>query len=99
MYLWKGIITWLIIGALAGAMMGTVIKREKKGLVDHLTNMGLGLAGALLGGVLFAVIPIARPLAVVSISLEDVVAALVGSSLILLGAWIWRKQSAKKTGK
>lgn len=88
------VITWLIVGALAGSMAGMLVKVKKKGF-GHIMNMGVGLVGALIGGMVFKVIPIARPLAAISISLEDIVAGLVGSLLFLLAIRVMRKRAAK----
>ena len=46
------IITWVIVGALAGSLTGLAVTRKKKGF-GHLKNLGVGLAGALIGGLLF----------------------------------------------
>jgi len=45
--------TWLIVGALAGSLAGVLVKRRKEGF-GGLTNLGIGLVGALLGGALFS---------------------------------------------
>ena len=77
------VITWLVVGGLAGTLMGKMT-RGKKGGLARLANLGVGLVGALIGGLLFAVVPMARPLAAISVNLEDIVAALVGSVIFLL---------------
>ncbi len=85
------IITWLIIGALAGALTGLVVKRRKEGF-GHFTNLGVGLVGALIGGALFQVFGIDFGLGSISVSLEDLVAAFLGSLMFLLGLRLLRKQ-------
>ncbi len=55
------VITWLIVGALAGWLAGMLVKRRKQGF-GHLANLGIGLvsAGAVLvvaGAVTFFVWP------------------------------------------
>ena len=72
------LIVWLIVGAIAGSLVGLVVKRDKRGF-GWLGNLGIGLVGALVGGVLFRVLRIDLGLGVISISLEDVVAAFVGA--------------------
>ena len=76
-------ITWLIVGALAGSLAGLVVKRSRQGF-GHFTHLGIGLVGAVLGGVLFRLLGVDLGLGAVSVSLEDLVAAFVGSLLFLL---------------
>lgn len=86
------IIVWVIVGVLGGSLTGLLVKRERKGF-GMLPNLGLGLAGALVGGVLFRLLGLFPDLDKISISLRDVVSALVGS-LIVLGA-LWLRQRSK----
>ena len=46
------LIVWLLVGALAGSIVGMLVKRTKKGF-GHIINLGIGLVGALIGGFLF----------------------------------------------
>ena len=84
------IVVWLIIGLLGGSLAGLIIKRDPKGF-GVLGNLGLGLAGAFVGGLLFRVLGLLRGLDSVAISLRDVVAAVVGSLLVLVALWLWRR--------
>jgi uncharacterized membrane protein YeaQ/YmgE (transglycosylase-associated protein family) len=67
-------IVWVIVGLLGGSLAGLVITRDRKGL-GLIRNLGLGLVGALVGGLLFRVLGLAPGLDRVAISLRDVVAA------------------------
>jgi uncharacterized membrane protein YeaQ/YmgE (transglycosylase-associated protein family) len=87
---WTQLIVWIIIGFAGGTLAGLVIKWTPKGF-GFPTNLGLGMAGALLGGFLFQLFDILPSLDKISISLRDVVAALCGSLLVLLVLWL-RKQ-------
>jgi uncharacterized membrane protein YeaQ/YmgE (transglycosylase-associated protein family) len=80
-------IVWIIIGLLGGSLAGLIIKRERKGF-GLLRNLGLGLVGALVGGLLFRVLGLFPDLDKVTVSLRDVVAAVVGSLLILAAFWL-----------
>jgi uncharacterized membrane protein YeaQ/YmgE (transglycosylase-associated protein family) len=84
------IIVWIIIGLLGGSVAGLIIKRERKGF-GLLQNLGLGLAGALVGGLLFRMLGILPALDKVSVSLRDIVAAVVGSLIVLAGIWAWQR--------
>jgi uncharacterized membrane protein YeaQ/YmgE (transglycosylase-associated protein family) len=88
------ILAWIIAGALVGSFTGLLIKRQKKGF-GIFVNLGIGLAGAILGGLIFRVFGIDLGLSEIAISLEDLVAAFAGALLFLLGLWIYRKFFAK----
>ncbi|MFC1680692.1 GlsB/YeaQ/YmgE family stress response membrane protein [Pseudomonadota bacterium] len=77
------IIVWLVVGAIAGTLIGALVKRSRKGF-GAATNLGIGLIGALIGGLLFKVLKLDLGLGKISVSLEDIVAATAGSILFLL---------------
>ena len=83
-------IVWIIIGLLGGSLAGLIVRRERKGF-GIIRNLGLGLVGALVGGLLFRVLGLFPSLANVAISLRDVVAAFVGSLLVLTALWLWQR--------
>ena len=83
-------IVWIIIGLLGGSLAGLIIKRERKGF-GALRNLGLGLVGALVGGLLFRLLDLFPELDKVTISLRDVVAATVGSLLVLAVLWLLQR--------
>lgn len=87
---WSAIITWLIVGALAGALAGMVVKRSKRGY-GRFSNFGIGLIGALIGGGIFRIFGIDLGLGAVAVSLQDLVAAFSGSLLFLLALRIHRR--------
>lgn len=92
------LIVWVIIGLLGGTLAGLIAKRERSGF-GLMRNLGLGLAGALVGGFLFRILDIWPRLALVAISLRDVVAAVVGSLIVLGILWLWHKyQKPASTG-
>ena len=88
------LVTWLIVGALTGPLVGRLVTRGKKNGFGHLTNLGIGLVGALLGGILFSIIPVIRPLAAVSVNLEDLISAVLGALLFLLIVRVVQKRKA-----
>ncbi|MFZ0502510.1 MAG: GlsB/YeaQ/YmgE family stress response membrane protein [Chthoniobacterales bacterium] len=85
------VVVWLIIGLLGGSLAGLLIKRERTGF-GILRNLGLGLVGAFVGGLLFRLFGLFSELHKISISLRDVMAAIVGSLLVLAALWAWRRQ-------
>jgi uncharacterized membrane protein YeaQ/YmgE (transglycosylase-associated protein family) len=84
------IIVWIIVGLIGGSLAGLIVKRERKGF-GLLRNFGLGLAGALVGGFLFRVFRILPALDQVMVSLRDVVAAIVGSLIVIAALWLWHR--------
>jgi uncharacterized membrane protein YeaQ/YmgE (transglycosylase-associated protein family) len=89
-------IVWLIVGALAGNLTGRVVTFKREGL-GRWTNLGVGMAGALLGGILFRVFHIDLGLGDLKVTFEDLIAAFAGSLLLVAGWWLvavvrrWRK--------
>ena len=75
-------VVWIIVGLLGGSIAGLIIRRERRGF-GVWRNLGLGLVGALVGGLLFWLLGLFPGLDSVRISLRDVVAAIVGSFLVL----------------
>ncbi len=91
------LIVWLVVGALAGSVTGLLVKRQREGF-GRLGNLGVGLSGALIGGLLFNLFRIDLGLAEVSISLEDLIAALVGSLLFLGAVRLIRRTKERRSG-
>ena len=87
------LIVWIVVGLLGGSLGGLLITWEREGF-GFLRNLGVGLAGALVGGFLFRAFGIFPDLDKIAISLRDVVAALVGSLLVLAALWLWRRSKA-----
>jgi uncharacterized membrane protein YeaQ/YmgE (transglycosylase-associated protein family) len=83
-------IVWIIVGLLGGSFAGVMITWDRKGL-GILRNMGVGLVGALVGGLLFRMFKFFPGLDRIVISLRDVVAAVVGSFIVLTAFWIWQR--------
>ncbi|MFT4098970.1 MAG: GlsB/YeaQ/YmgE family stress response membrane protein [Rhodoblastus sp.] len=83
------LITWLIVGVIAGSLTARVITRQRAGY-GLVTNIALGCGGALIGGALFWLFNLLPTLDKVAISARDVVAAVAGSLLLLAGVWAWR---------
>jgi uncharacterized membrane protein YeaQ/YmgE (transglycosylase-associated protein family) len=86
------VIVWILVGLIGGSLAGLLAKGEKRGF-GIWKNLAIGLAGALVGGLLFRLLGILRSLDGVTISLRDVIAAFVGSLLVLVALW-WKGRSA-----
>ena len=87
---WAQIIVWLIVGLIGGTLAGVVVRWQREGF-GWFTNLGIGLVGALVGGLIFRLFNILPGLDAISISLRDVASAVIGSFLFLIGLWAWHK--------
>ncbi len=77
-------ITWLIIGLIAGFLARLVIRGNGFSMV---TNIGIGLAGAFVGGTLFSILRIPAPgflAGGITLPYFDIVVAFIGAVLVLL---------------
>ena len=77
--------------AIAGSLAGSVVTGKWEGL-GRWTSLGIGLVGALIGGAIFRLIGIWPGLEAFSISLRDVVAAIIGSLIFLAVLWFVRNR-------
>jgi uncharacterized membrane protein YeaQ/YmgE (transglycosylase-associated protein family) len=84
------IVVWIIVGLAGGSLAGLLITRQRRGF-GMFRNLALGLAGALVGGLLFRLLRLLPELDRVMISLRDIVAALVGSLIVLAALWLWQR--------
>lgn len=88
-------IVWIVVGLLGGSLAGLLITWERKGF-GLVRNLAVGLIGALVGGLLFRWVGLFPSLDKVAISLRDVVAAVVGSLLVLIALWLWRRSQTSQ---
>ena len=89
------LIVWIIVGLLGGSLAGLITTWDPKGH-GLVRNLAVGLAGALVGGLIFRVFGLLPALDQVSISLRDVVAAVVGSLIVLIAVWFWQRPAAQR---
>ncbi len=85
------VIVWLLVGALAGTFTGIVIMRKREGF-GRWANLGVGLMGAAIGGFLFELFGIDLGLGELAVSIEDLLAAFLGSLIFLLAVWLVRRR-------
>ena len=89
------LVVWLIVGGLAGNVAGAIVKRKKEGY-GKMKNMLIGLAGAVIGGLVVNVFKIDFGLGEMRVTFEELLFALLGSLGLLMVLWIVGKQKAKK---
>ncbi len=78
------VLTWIIIGLIAGFLAGLIVRGRRFGL---LTSVILGLIGALIGGFLFSILRLPVPAALqepINIHWIDILVAFVGAVILLL---------------
>jgi uncharacterized membrane protein YeaQ/YmgE (transglycosylase-associated protein family) len=86
-------IVWLVIGGLAGTLAGRLVTLKKEGL-GRWTNLGVGMAGALIGGLVLRIFRINLGLG--EIKIEDLIAAFFGSLAFVAIWWLVAKFRGKK---
>ncbi len=88
-------IVWLVVGGLAGNLAGRLVTLKKEGL-GRWTNLGVGMLGALIGGLVFNVFGINLGLGDLKVTGEDLVAAFLGSLLLIAAWWLIRMFRGKR---
>jgi uncharacterized membrane protein YeaQ/YmgE (transglycosylase-associated protein family) len=69
--------------------------RQRRGF-GPLGNLAVGFVGALIGGLIFYAFHIDLGLGAIAVTLEDLVAALLGSLLFLIVLYFSRRQLARR---
>ena len=86
---WTAVVTWLIVGSLAGALTGLLLRGTRYGY-GKWANLAIGLVGALIGGAVVNVFGIQMGLASISVSVQDLLAAFLGSLVFLAALRFWK---------
>ena len=92
------LVVWLIVGALAGNVAGAIARRKKAGY-GKMKNMLIGLAGAVIGGVVVNVFKIDFGLGEMRVTFEELLFALLGSLVLIFSLWIIGKKKARAAKK
>ena len=87
------IIVWIIVGGFAGTLAGRTVTLKKEGL-GRWTNLLVGMVGAVIGGEFFSLFKINFGLGELKITFEDLIAAFLGSLLVI---FVWRMIAGTKT--
>jgi uncharacterized membrane protein YeaQ/YmgE (transglycosylase-associated protein family) len=88
------IIMWIIVGGFAGTLAGRAVTLKKEGL-GRWMNLLIGMAGAVIGGELFRLFRIEFGLGDLKVTFEDLIAAFLGSLLVIFAWRIIAKTKAK----
>ncbi len=77
-----GIISWLVVGALAGVLAGYLVKGDEGlGLIGRIA---LGIVGALVGGFLAGLLFPGRDF-INGINIETIITATIGAVIVVVG--------------
>jgi uncharacterized membrane protein YeaQ/YmgE (transglycosylase-associated protein family) len=82
-----GILTWIIVGAIAGWLASLIMKGGGYGLIG---NIIIGIVGAFVGGWLSTII-FNLPFAVTGFNLTSVIVATVGAIVVLFILSLFRR--------
>ena len=92
------IIVWIIVGGFAGTFGGRIVTMKKEGL-GRWMNLLVGMAGAVIGGEVFRIFKIDFGLGQLKVTFEDLIAAFLGSLLVILILRIIARTRAKGADK
>lgn len=78
-----GIISWLVVGAIAGYLAGMIVKGDESlGVIGHIV---LGIVGALIGGFLAGVLIPGGGDYITGINVTTIVVAVIGAVIAVVG--------------
>jgi uncharacterized membrane protein YeaQ/YmgE (transglycosylase-associated protein family) len=92
------IILWIIVGGFAGTLAGRVVTMKKEGL-GRWANLLVGMAGAVIGGEFFRLFRINFGRGELKVTFEDLIAAFLGSLVVIVAWRIIARARAKDTKK
>ena len=92
------IIVWIIVGGFAGTLAGRAVTLKRQGL-GRWTNLVVGMAGAVIGGELFRLFRIDFGLGELKVTFEDLIAAFLGSLLVIFAWRIIARTKVKRAAK
>ena len=90
------IVNWLIVGMIAGGFVGMLLTGKRAGY-GWFKNLGMGLAGGLIGVFLFIkLIKLDFGMSDIKITLQDLVAAILGTLIVFLLVKVIGKKGKQK---
>ncbi|MEM7145202.1 MAG: GlsB/YeaQ/YmgE family stress response membrane protein [Verrucomicrobiota bacterium] len=90
------IIAWIIAALLIGPLAAMIVTRKKAGF-GRIKNFGIGLVGAIFGGLLFKIFNLNFGLAHISINAQDLLAGLLGALVFVFILYLVNKRRGKNT--
>ena len=90
-----GIISWLVVGAIAGWLAGYLVKGDESlGVIGHI---GLGIVGGLVGGFLAGLLTGGNDY-ITGINIQTIVVAVIGAVVVVMGWNALRGRSRMGSG-
>ena len=77
-----------------GTLVGRLVTFKKEGF-GFWANLGIGMIGALIGGLFFRIFHIDLGLGEIKVSFEELIAAFLGSLLFIIVWWLVTKNAAR----
>jgi uncharacterized membrane protein YeaQ/YmgE (transglycosylase-associated protein family) len=93
----SNLVTWIVVGLIGGTLAGRLATWERAGF-GLWSNLALGCTGAVVGGALFELFNLLPDLDKVSISARDLLAAVIGSFIVLGLRWAWMRWTEETGG-
>jgi uncharacterized membrane protein YeaQ/YmgE (transglycosylase-associated protein family) len=97
MFTLANLVTWIVVGLIGGTLAGRLVTWQRSGF-GLFSNLALGCVGAIVGGALFELLNLLPSLDKVSISARDLLAAFLGSILVLTLRWAWIRWTEETGG-
>lgn len=84
---------WIIVGAIAGAVAGSLTHSQQRGLIYHII---LGWIGALVGGVIASLFDFAKPAGGLNLVVVNLIISIIGAVVVIV---IWRAFSGRRVAR
>jgi uncharacterized membrane protein YeaQ/YmgE (transglycosylase-associated protein family) len=83
-----GIISWIILGVIAGFIGSKIVNKTGQGLI---MDIALGIVGAIVGGLIFSAFGASG---VTGLNIWSLIVAVIGAVVVL---WVYHQFSGKRT--
>ena len=91
-----GIISWLVVGAIAGYLAGFLVKGDESlGVIGHIV---LGIVGAVIGGFLAGLLTAGNQDYLTGINISTIVVAVIGAVIAVVGYNLIRGRTRTGSG-
>jgi uncharacterized membrane protein YeaQ/YmgE (transglycosylase-associated protein family) len=97
MFTLANLVTWIVVGLIGGTLAGRLVTWQRAGF-GLFSNLALGCVGAIVGGAFFELLNLLPSLDKVSISARDLLAAFLGSIIVLGLRWAWMRWTEETGG-
>ena len=82
-----GVISWIILGLIAGWLVGLFVNKPTSGIFQ---NLALGVVGAVVGGFLFSAV---FGWGITGINISSIIVAVIGAAIVV---WAYNKFGGRR---